>query len=163
MSTPKHPEKRSELRAAPASAPPQTVKGPARDKSSRVTLATEWGDARTQTRAPSVSAIDRAEELLRQKTIEERRCSFPPSFLWGCSTPRVDHSLVLHVTDPSGWVDRVRQSPPPSWNFLLAPEAVCCGEHIHRSSLGWRPWSASREKQAAGSNDLISPSFTTPS
>lgn len=65
MPTPKQPEKPHELRAAPPSAghgaPPQSVKG-----------ATKSGDGPPVARAPSVSAIDRAEELLRQMTIEEK-------------------------------------------------------------------------------------------
>ena len=43
MPTPKHPEKRSELRAAPPSAPPQSVIGPSRGKSSRMPAATVLG------------------------------------------------------------------------------------------------------------------------
>ena len=75
MPTPKQPEKRSELRPPPSagqSAPPPSVKGPSRSKSSRMPAATELSDTRAGARASSASAIDRADGLLRQMTIEEK-------------------------------------------------------------------------------------------
>jgi beta-xylosidase len=76
MPTPKQPEKRSELRSAPPSAgqsaPPPSAKGPAPGGSFTMPSATGLGDARAVARAPSAGAIDRAKELLRQMTIEEK-------------------------------------------------------------------------------------------
>jgi hypothetical protein len=76
MPTPKHPEKRTDLRATPPgagqSAPPRSGKGPSRGQSFRMPAAPELSDTRARARAPSGSAIDLAEELLRQMTIEEK-------------------------------------------------------------------------------------------
>jgi beta-xylosidase len=89
MPTPKQPEKRSELRPLPPgagqSAPPPSAKGPAPGGSFTMPSAPELSDVRTEARAPSASAIDRAEQLLRQMTIEEKAmqlsCVYPMGLL----------------------------------------------------------------------------------
>jgi hypothetical protein len=89
MPTPKQPEKRSELRPLPPgagqSAPPPSAKGPAPGGSFTMPSAPELSDVRTEARAPSASAIDRAEQLLHQMTIEEKAmqlsCVYPMGLL----------------------------------------------------------------------------------
>ena len=40
-------------------------------------------------------AEPRADALLKQMTIEEKQCSFPPSFQWGCSAPTAPSKVSL--------------------------------------------------------------------
>ena len=75
MPTPKPPEKQSVRRPPPGglqSAPPPSSKGRAPAESVRKASATEVAGERKKARAPSASEIDRADELVRQMTIEEK-------------------------------------------------------------------------------------------